>query len=312
MIIKHADDRNRDIDELNALLKRHDLKTWQKEKIQTELKKRYSGRKGEEEAEYSINFHFGKNSKNWMVIHDLHIEYEGETVQIDHLILNRLMEIYICESKNFNEGITINEHGEFAYYHNGKACGIASPIEQNERHRLFLQRMFEDPEFELPTRLGFRIKPKIYSLILIGNGATIKRPSNGKAVKHLDRVIKNDQIRTKINKDADEINVTDTLAIAKVVSRETLREFAEYLASLHLPPERNWKAELGISNSSVAPQIPKPNITPQAAISSTQPRRLFCADCQKTVTPKVAEFCWNNKTRFQGKVYCFNCQKNDP
>ena len=121
MIIKHADDRNRDIDELTALLKRHDLKPWQKEKIQTELKKRYSGKKGEEEAEYSINFHFGKNSKNWMVIHDLHIEYEGETVQIDHLILNRLMEIYICESKNFNEGININEHGEFSYYHNGKA-----------------------------------------------------------------------------------------------------------------------------------------------------------------------------------------------
>lgn len=35
------------------------------------------------------------------------------------------MEIYVCESKRFGEGIAINEHGEFAAFYQGKAYGIA-------------------------------------------------------------------------------------------------------------------------------------------------------------------------------------------
>ena len=35
----------------------------------------------------------------------------------------------------------------------------------------------------------------------------------------------------------------------------------------------------------------------------------FCANCKKRITEKVARFCFNNKGRFGGRAYCFDCQK---
>ena len=61
-------------------------------------------------------------SKNWFspieeapvfasVIHDLRIECEGRVAQIDHLLIGRFLDIWVCETKNFSEGIAINEQG---------------------------------------------------------------------------------------------------------------------------------------------------------------------------------------------------------
>ena len=127
MIIKQAEDRNRDIEELTSLLALPDIDGATKNKITREIKNTQSGIKGEAEAAYQMNFHFS-DSKRWMVIHDLRLEHKGNVAQIDHLILNRFLEIYVCESKRFAEGIAINEHGEFSAFYQGKAYGIPSPI----------------------------------------------------------------------------------------------------------------------------------------------------------------------------------------
>lgn len=34
-----------------------------------------------------------------------------------------------------------------------------------------------------------------------------------------------------------------------------------------------------------------------------------CATCGKPISQKVLDYCINNKNRFKGKVYCFDCQK---
>jgi restriction system protein len=35
----------------------------------------------------------------------------------------------------------------------------------------------------------------------------------------------------------------------------------------------------------------------------------LCTTCGKPVSDKVFKYCMTNKSRFRGKVYCFNCQK---
>ncbi|WP_424034823.1 nuclease-related domain-containing protein [Neisseria bacilliformis] len=343
MIIKHAQSRDRDIEELTALLALPHVGSATKRKIESEIRKIRAGMAGEKEAAYNIDFYYGEHRDNWAVIHDLRVEYQGSTAQIDHLLINRFLEIYLCESKQFGEGVAVNEHGEFSAFYQGRPYGIPSPIEQNERHRLLLKRMFDDGEIEVPTRLGLRMKPNFYSLILVGNSARIIRPNNGKNVKHLDRIIKNEQVRKRILRDIDEVSIAGTLAVAKLISCETLRDFAEYLASFHCPPRYNWKARFGITDPAPQPAAPAqpqhqspgqqtahqqtpppaaapacapqpdPAPAPPPAQAAAEPRpRLFCADCKKTVTETVARFCWNNKNRFHGKLYCFNCQKNHP
>ena len=79
--------------------------------------------------------------QNWMVIYDLRLNVIRKLVQIDHLLMNRLswMEFYVIETKNFSTSIEISEKGEFTRFDDEKSFGIASPIEQNNKHIEVLQ-----------------------------------------------------------------------------------------------------------------------------------------------------------------------------
>ncbi len=312
MIIKHAEGRDKDLAELNELLTLPDLKFDTRKQIQREIRNIQSGLKGEQEAAYQIDFLL-KDKKNACIIHDLRLEIDGYVAQIDHLILNRMMEIYVCESKRFGEGIAINEHGEFSAFYQGKPYGIPSPIEQNKRHIAVLNKLFDSDILDMPVRLGIKMKPRLRSLILVANSAQIHRPKNKRNVEHLDRIIKNEQLQKRLDKDLDQTGLQDVIGIAKIISRETLYNFAENLAALHTPLAINWKARFGIQDnlnpieSTAHQQVDDHS---EQVSQNAPPSHLFCAACKKRVSETVARYCWHNKTRFGGKVYCFNCQKN--
>jgi hypothetical protein len=46
-----------------------------------------------------------------VVIHDLRIEHRGRVAQIDHLLINRVLDIFVLESKNYYYGVKISEEG---------------------------------------------------------------------------------------------------------------------------------------------------------------------------------------------------------
>ena len=48
-----------------------------------------------------------------MVIHDLRLEVDGRVAQIDHLIIDRFLTVWVCESKHFAEGVGVDEHREW-------------------------------------------------------------------------------------------------------------------------------------------------------------------------------------------------------
>jgi hypothetical protein len=132
MLIKERDN-SEDISELEWFLKNPKIPEQIKNKIEKEIKYIKSGITGQKEAEYNIDFHY-KNSLNNYIIHDLRIELNGLVAQIDHLIINRFLDVAVCESKNFFEGVGINNNLEFSSFYAGKPHGISSPIEQNKRH----------------------------------------------------------------------------------------------------------------------------------------------------------------------------------
>ncbi|MEK9817093.1 MAG: nuclease-related domain-containing protein, partial [Limnobacter sp.] len=241
--------------------------------------------------------------KNWAVIHDLRIEHKGRVAQIDHLLINRLMEIWVCESKHFHQGVSINEQGEFVSFTGSQAYGIPSPLEQNRRHCSLLQAMFDDGVVPLEKRLGFSIKPVIKSLVLVSSKARITRPS--KSFPGLDEIIKVDQIKAKLDQAMDDDN--NPLNLAKLVSSETVKAFAERLVALHKPHQFNWHGRFGLPLQ----------VDAQAALAAvenveTEPKKskLACNTCGTVVAYNVAKFCWFNKPRFGGQVYSYECQKN--
>lgn len=330
MIIKEADDKKPQIAALQTLMARTDCTFDIRKRIEQEIRNILAGIRGEEEAAYEMKVHYGQ-SQNWMVLHDLRVEHGGLVAQIDHLLINRWLEMWVCESKHFSEGIAINDHGEFSAFFGSRPYGVASPIEQNNKHILILKRLFDSGVVPLPTRLGFTLKPDLKGLVLVSKGARITRPK--KKIDGLDCIIKNDLLFKTIDKAIDGNN--NVLLMAKIIGQDTLQTLAQEIAKLHRPSQFNWSAKFGLPETPPAqpPKAPEPaapvaprevpaaqpRVTvPAAAEEAASPssdqsmkpkQKLVCHACGALVSYAVAKFCWFNKPRFGGHIFCMDCQK---
>ena len=250
MLIKKADDLAGVLDSLQHIA--DSGAGVEAKRAAEELRIRKAGAKGEAESAYLIDFDYAK-SPNWAVIHDLRVEHDGRTAQIDHLLLNRWMEVYVLESKHFHAGIKITEDGEFMRWNNfhKKYEGMASPLEQNDRHIAVLRDVMAS--LELPTRLGIRLMPSFYSFVLVSPQARIDRPKKFDA----SRVIKADQLRKSIWKDIDnEGNLVLLAKTTKLVSADTVEFLARQLAALHVPSERPRAAPRSSARPAPVPAAP--------------------------------------------------------
>lgn len=304
MIIKEADSKDNDVAILQALLAHPRANVQTKQRIEQEVRNIQAGARGEKEAAYEMQVHYA-DSKNWMVLHDLRIEHGGLSAQMDHVLINRWLDVWVCESKHFAEGVSINEHGEFVGFFRNKPYGVPSPIEQNNRHVLMLKRLFDSGAVSLPTRLGFTLKPSVKSLVLVSKGARISRPKS--KLDGLDAVIKNDQLFKTVDKAVDD---TGPLAsIAKVVSPETLEGVAKALAKMHTPLAFDWHAKFGLERQVQASPAASPENNAAESKSDTPRQKLVCHGCAVPVSYSVVKFCWFNKPRFGGNLFCMECQK---
>lgn len=244
MLIKAANDRRKDLDVLQALLAHPRATAQTRTRIEQEMRNIRAGAKGEAEAAYEIDFHH-KPSRNWAVIHDLRIEHQGRVAQIDHLLINRVLEFWVCESKHFSEGVAVNEQGEFTAFYGGRAYGVASPIEQNRKHVAVLEKLMRSGIVQLPTRLGISLKPSFRSVVLVSKNARISRPKG--TVDGIESVIKADALRKLIERDLDkESAVVTLLSMTKFVGQGTLEDFGRKVAKLHRPIAFDWAAKFGL------------------------------------------------------------------
>lgn len=105
MLIKAADGRQPDILALERLLDRADVPDATRRRIEAEIRQIQAGERAERDAAYHIELYLG-TSENWATIHDLRFEVGGLAAQIDHLVINRMAEVWVCESKSFAEGVS--------------------------------------------------------------------------------------------------------------------------------------------------------------------------------------------------------------
>lgn len=260
MLIKAADDQSALIEHLE---RRAAGTGADAAKAKKELSIRLAGLKGERDSAYLIDFDYAPKS-NWAVIHDLRLEHAGRVAQLDHVLINRWMDVYVLESKHFNAGVKITETGEFMRWNSYTRSfeGMPSPIEQNERHIQVLKDVMA--EIDLPTRLGVRISPAFQSFVLIAAGARVDRPKGFDS----SRVIKADQLKKAIWRDIDGENSIVGLVkfAAKIVSPETMRAVAEALAARHTPLEREFEPRRPTTPVAV------PRSPPRAINPPTPPR----------------------------------------
>lgn len=318
MILKEPDDKTRDIESLESLKSHPGADVRVRRQIEDQIRNIRAGAAGEAVAAYELKVHFG-SGVNWIVIHDLRLEHDGLATQIDHLLINRFMEISVCESKAFANGVSIDEHGEFTTFYDRRPHGVPSPIEQNRRHVLLLERLLKSGAITLPKRLGMTIKPRINSFVLVARGS-IKRPKTSFA--GLETVIKSDQLVTRIQGNLEDVN---PLLLAKIIGADPLADIGRQFVQLHRPIAFDWAARFGLtplpppmeSRVAIAPptveveQTPKsaPNSASNSAPKATRSSGKNCSKCAGPVSRGVASYCSSNAERFNGAIYCMPCQE---
>jgi hypothetical protein len=303
MLLKVADDKQPDIDALELLLKRPDVAAATKATIDREIKNVRAGLRGERDAAYEIDFHYARHP-NRAVIHDLRLEVEGRVAQIDHLIIDRYLTIWVCESKHFAEGVGVNDHGEWVRFYGGRPDGIPSPIDQNRRHIAVLQDVFDGKLVNPKKRFGLTIRPRFKSVILVSNNARISRPrtkAGAAAVEGLDSVIKVEKLVSMILKDNDARPMT---IIGRVVSTDTIVRFGNDLAALHRPLTVDWTARFGLP-----PVVASASSSPPASSLSATDLARICVSCGAAVSVGVARYSEAHSERFGGRILCMPCQK---
>ena len=245
MVIKNADDRSEDIAALTVLLTEPGLTNRQKSAIEQEIRNMAKGAWGEQQAAYYLNFHFD-GSKNSILLHDLRFVFsDGKTAQIDHLLINRFLDIYVLESKNWNS-LTVDETGGCNVWEGRRPIGVASPLEQVRRHTKVLERAFQIDEQLRTLAPRQEFKPRV----LLATECHLKAPH------HREWYIKADAFHSTWKKEIDNEPILKTvLSARRFVSRETLMKIGTILMEIHNPGRRDWRARFGLGP--LAPEAPK-------------------------------------------------------
>jgi superfamily II DNA helicase RecQ len=172
-----------------------------------------------------------------VIIHDLRLEFEDLSAQIDYVVVTRKI-VFFIECKNLFGNIDIDNQGNFVrrYTWNGRMVkeGIYSPITQNQRHlevfRQIKRSNRKNPIMKYAFEKNF---DNFYrSIVVLANPKTVLNAKYAKKeVKN--KVIRADQLVAYI-KNAEK----QSKDLAS--SEKGMKEWAEGILALHKPNQTDY------------------------------------------------------------------------
>ena len=180
-------------------------------------------------GEKKVMFELQNSHIPMYIIHDLYLEHNGLTAQIDYLVFCQRA-IYVIECKNLYGSIEVNNRGDFIRTVNfGKKYfkeGIYSPITQNQRHiDLLMEIEKERQKGSIFSRLfGGSFINSFIPIVVLANDRTVLNDKYAKKeVK--EKIIRADQLVRYIkNSEADGKSAKRNI--------DELRKYAEWLLSI--------------------------------------------------------------------------------
>lgn len=144
--------------------------TAQKKLIKSDLKRLENGYKSEKDNAYYLDFAF-KDSTHSIILHDIRLEHNGRTAQIDHIFIGRTG-ITVLESKSFTGELTIKDDSSLVVKYEKTINTYPNPIEQNNRHIQVLKELIDD-KFNLQENTKFLGGIDITSKVIINPKTTV-------------------------------------------------------------------------------------------------------------------------------------------
>ena len=184
-------------------------------------------------GEDKIEFELANSHIPMFVLHDIRLEYEGLTAQIDYLLIAK-RNTYIIECKNLYGNIEVNKKGDFIRWMGKHREGIYSPITQNQRHRELIKKLRKNNKKNIITRIGFEASFDSWhkSLVVLANDKSYVNDRYApKEIK--EQIIKADQLISYIKK-------TEQNSKSMNLSETDMRGIAELFLENHKPLEYDY------------------------------------------------------------------------
>lgn len=198
-----------------------------KPQIEQDIKLLSYGIAGEDNVAFELN----NSYIPMLILHDLNIEYDGLTAQIDYLIITKKVNL-IIECKNLFGNIEVNSNGDFirTVEFNGKYKkeGIYSPITQNTRHLEMIKKVRFATKNNILTKTFFEkyFYDNYKSVVVLANPKTIINLKYAKK-ETKEQIIRSDQLIEYIKKMSER---KDELSTEK-----QMYELADFFLDLHKP-----------------------------------------------------------------------------
>lgn len=307
MILKSADDKSKRLALLEDLQRSPLLDFGQKKWLRDELVRTRKGIQGERDSAHYLDNYLG-DTENLALIHDLRLVVEGEVAQIDHLVINRALGMYLIETKNYAGNLVINEHGEYTVEYDDCRFGIPSPMEQSRRHERILAKLLERLDIVGRTQKT----PDFHHVVMLHPKAIIQRPPS--KLHDTRDVIKADQFPSWHDQFVSSHRVGSVFKLAmNLRSVDTVKECAQKLIRQHRPADQLQLPDFMLPKQQVASAPAKLSKTSAAHVHAEsapvtapaeQAKKLICATCGIKISFPEGKFCWNNTKRFGGLQYC--------
>lgn len=239
------------------------------------------------------------------VLHDLFLEYDGLTAQIDYLIVTR-RQVFVVECKNLYGNIEINDTGDFirtiTYGRHSKKEGIYSPVTQNRRHLELIKqiRSAEKRNFLAKALFEKHFAEKYRSVVVLANPKTVLYDRYAK--KEIRRqVIRADQLTEYIRK-------ANAESKTEVCSDREMESLARFFLGIHKEQKTDYAAKFReVLEAQKQQPAAKTEIKQQTAIPETSAeRQILCPKCGAIMVKRKAAKGPNAGKEFYG---CSNYPK---
>ncbi len=279
------------LEELKKLAKKCDGEL--KEQIEQEMKLLEAGIYGEN----TIRFELQNSHIPMYVLHDIFLEHNGLTAQIDYMIITRKI-IFVIECKNLYGNIEINNNGDFirSFSYGGYNIkeGIYSPITQNKRHLDLIKeiRSSEITGFIAKKNFEKNFDTVYRSVVVLSNPKTVLNARYArKDVRN--QVIRADQLIEYINQTNSQFDVMGR-------NDKELKEAAELWLSKHKnnPSDRIEKYRNAVAE--IPPSPPKIIKPKKQNEEETPETKVLCPKCGAEMIKRKATKGNNAGNEFYG------------
>ncbi|MBQ8857211.1 MAG: NERD domain-containing protein [Lachnospiraceae bacterium] len=181
------------------------------------------------QGEKSIAFELKNSGMDMYILHDIYLEVDGLSAQIDYLLVTR-KHVYVLECKNLIGNIEVDNSGNFirTYELSGKKIkeGIYSPITQNQRHLQVIKELGLKRRKNILAKTLYEksFESSHKSLVVLANSKTcLNAKFAKKEVK--EKIIRLDQLNVRIKE-------IEAASRESEMSSDMMKEVAESFLSV--------------------------------------------------------------------------------